>query len=177
MAEDKKYLVKNRSASVVVYKIPERGIRREFYPGETKKISKDELVDLSYQSGGKELMAQYLIIEDENLTNELEIHTEQEYWMNENQIKDLLKNGSLDAFLDALDFAPRGVIDLIKKFAVSLPLSDMNKINALKEKTGFDLQKALLHIREEKETQSSAPQRRVSAAPTRRVESKNKVVK
>ncbi len=30
------YLVTNRSASTVVYKLPEEGIRREFQPGETK---------------------------------------------------------------------------------------------------------------------------------------------
>ena len=34
-------------------------------------------------------------------------------------------------------------IDLIKSLAVSLPLSDYNKRKALKDKTGFDLDKAL----------------------------------
>jgi len=37
------YNVKNRSTSMVVYTIPENNIRREFMPGETKKISKEEL--------------------------------------------------------------------------------------------------------------------------------------
>ena len=40
---EKMYLVKNRSASMVVYKIPEDGIRREFAPGESKKIKYAEL--------------------------------------------------------------------------------------------------------------------------------------
>jgi len=70
--------------------------------------------------------------------------------MSEAQIKDLLVRGSLDAFLDALDFAPIGVIDLIKTMAVQLPLTDLNKRRALKEKTGFDVDKALVHIEEEK---------------------------
>ena len=39
---EKSYLVKNRSASVVVYVIPEEGIRREFMPGESKRIEKSE---------------------------------------------------------------------------------------------------------------------------------------
>ena len=38
---EKSYLVKNRSASVVVYVIPEEGIRREFMPGESKRIEKN----------------------------------------------------------------------------------------------------------------------------------------
>ena len=144
------YNVKNRSAGMVVYKIPEDGIRREFAPGETKKISFKELEKLSYQSGGRALMTNFLQIYDEKVTQELNIHTENEYYMSEEQIKELLVSGSLDDFLDCLDYAPVGVIDLIKKFAVTLPLNDVEKRQALLNKTGFDVSKALQHIREEK---------------------------
>ena len=144
------YNVKNRSAGMVVYKIPEDGIRREFAPGETKKISFKELEKLSYQSGGRALMTNFLQIYDEKVTQELNIHTENEYYMSEEQIKELLVSGSLAAFLDCLDYAPVGVIDLIKKFAVMLPLNDVEKRQALLAKTGFDVSKALEHIREEK---------------------------
>lgn len=148
---EKMYLVKNRSASMVVYKIPEDGIRREFAPGESKKIKYSELEKLSYQSGGRALMANFLQIVDENVTNNLNIHTEAEYYMSEEQIVDLIKNGSLDAFLDCLDYAPVGVIDLLKKYAVSLPMNDIKKRQALKEKTGFDVEAALKHNEEDKE--------------------------
>ena len=37
------YNVKNRSASTVVYNIPDQNIRREFAPGEEKKIAFKEL--------------------------------------------------------------------------------------------------------------------------------------
>ena len=144
------YNVKNRSAGMVVYKIPEDGIRREFAPGETKKISFKELEKLSYQSGGRALMTNFLQIYDEKVTQELNIHTENEYYMSEEQIKELLVSGSLAAFLECLDYAPIGVIDLIKKFAVTLPLNDVEKRQALLAKTGFDVSKALEHIREEK---------------------------
>jgi len=68
-----------------------------------------------------------------------------------------LLTGSLDAFLDCLDFAPIGVIDLIKTYAVALPLSDYNKRQALKEKIGFDVDAALQHKQEEKEEEVAAP--------------------
>ena len=71
------------------------------------------------------------------------VHTEPEYYLDEAGVIKLLTEGSLDEFLDCLDFAPIGVIDLIKSLAVSLPLSDYNKRKALKDKTGFDLDKAL----------------------------------
>lgn len=173
-----KYLVKNRSTSMVVYKIPEMGIRREYMPGEVKKVSFDELEKLSYQSGGRELMANFLQITDEHVTEELGIPTEAEYYMSEEQVVDLLKNGNYDAFLDALDYAPTGVIDLIKRFAVSLPLEDMVKQEAIKEKLGFDVQAAIKHVKEEKaeenDTSSNAAETTTHA---RRTNPTYKVVK
>ena len=62
-----------------------------------------------------------------------------------------MQTGSIEEFLDCLDFAPPGVIDLIKKLSVSLPLADIQKRQALKTKTGFDCDAALKHVMEEKE--------------------------
>jgi hypothetical protein len=42
--KDYYYNVKNRSAGVVIYKIPEQNIRRHFAIGETKRISYSELL-------------------------------------------------------------------------------------------------------------------------------------
>ena len=164
--QDTLYNVKNRSSSVVVYRIPESNLRREFAPGEVKRIPFGELEKLTYQQGGREMLEQFLQIVDEVVTTDLNVHREFEYNMSENQIRELLISGSLDAFLDALDFAPIGVIDLIKTMAVKLPLTDLNKRKALKEKTGFDVDKALVHIEEEKIEEGehitpNAPERRV----------------
>ena len=159
-----KYVVKNRSASRVFYKIPELGIRREFMPGETKRIDFDELEKLSFQAGGRELMANFLQIQSQTAIDELSIATEPEYNMSEEQILDLIRNGSLDAFLDCLDFAPTGVIDILKKFAVSAPLTDYEKRKALKDKTGFDVDTAIKNVEAERAETNEAKQ-----APTRRV--------
>lgn len=185
--EETKFNVKNRSSSMVFYKIPETNIRREFQPGEVKAIPFGELEKLTYQPGGRELLEEFLQILEEDATNTLAVHREVEYDMSEAQIRDLLLTGSLDAFLDALDFAPIGVVDLIKSLAVSLPLTDLNKRKALKEKTGFDVDKALVHIEEEKAEEkvpaAPATERRVKetrkteeAAPARRTTSNYKVV-
>lgn len=143
MANEKKYQVKNRSAGMVVYSLPELGIRREFAPGEVKKIAYSELEKLSYQSGGRNLMMHFLQIVDEEVTSSLNIHTENEYYMSEAQIVELIKTGSLDAFLDCLDYAPVGIIDLIKRYAVDIPMNDAEKRKALKDKTGFDVDTAI----------------------------------
>lgn len=180
--QDKICYVKNRSAGTVSYRIPEDGVRRLFQPGEIKKVSASELEKLTFQTGGRELISDYLQITDEQVVDNLNIHIEQEYWMDEQQVKDLLINGSLDAFLDALDFAPQGVKDLIKRFAVELPLNDYAKREALKKATGFDVTKALLHKQEElepDETAAEAPKRRVKTETStsgRRASTNYKVV-
>ena len=66
------YLVTNRSASTVVYSIPEDGIRRAFAPGETKKIRHGELEKLSYRDGGKVIISEYLLIRSEEAIADLE---------------------------------------------------------------------------------------------------------
>lgn len=144
-------LVKNRGASHVSYRIPEDGIRRSFAPGETKEISYQELEKLTFQPGGMMLLTNYLQLIETEALNAFGIRTEPEYHMSEADVAKLIKTGSLDAFLDALDFAPVSVIDLIKKLSIDIPLMDMDKRKALKAKTGFDVDAALRHIEEEKE--------------------------
>ena len=137
------YLVQNRSTSMVCYSIPELNIRREFQPNEIKRIKFDELNQLINQPGGTLLIQDYLKIDTPEVTQELNIETEPEYYMTKENVKDLILNGSLDQFLDCLDFAPEGVIEIIKDMAIDLPMNDVEKRTALKNKTGFDVDAAI----------------------------------
>ena len=180
------YNVKNRSAGVATYKIPEMGIRRTFSPGEVKKISAEELEKLTYRPGGMALLANFLQIMEPEAIAKVGLNPQPEYFMSEQDIVKMMTTGSLDEFLDCLDFAPPGVIDLVKKLSVSLPLGDINKRKALKEKTGFDCDAALKHVMEEKEDEGEntilkTGERRVKkdekpAAPERRTAPKYNVV-
>lgn len=145
------YRVKNRGASTVVYKIADKGIRREFKPGQIIPISSEELEELTFQPGGTLILSQFLQILDLEGIQATGIKTEPEYHMSEADVAKLITSGSLEAFLDALDFAPIGVIDLIKKLSISIPMVDIQKRKALKEKTGFDVEAALKHNEEDKE--------------------------
>jgi hypothetical protein len=189
---DKVFNVKNRSAGIVVYRIPEDGIRREFAPGETKRIAYSELEKLSYQSGGTQLIAQYLQVQSDEALDELAVHREPEYKMSEQDVVNLIKGSdNVDEFLDCLDFAPDGIIDLIRTLAVKLPMENTAKKKALKEKTGFDVDAALKNIEAEKEEEAAkkpaaspsgrrvqpAAEKAEPAAPTRRTTPKYNVVK
>ena len=156
--------VKNRSASVVVYTVPDLNVRRRFIPGEIKEIPQEELQQLLYQPGGEEILTDCLQVAKEDIKHLDIIEPEQEYFYSEEDIKNIMKFGSQDEFLDMLDFAPEGVMNLIKKYSVDLPLTDLHKIEALKKKTGFDSAKALENSTDENgELQvAEAPKRRVT---------------
>lgn len=160
--------VQNRSAGRVIYRIPEDNIRRTFAPGEIKSIPLGELEKLTFQEGGKTLIEDYLLLTNPKATEDLDIATEPEYWLNAQQVEELLVNGSNDELLDALDFAPQGVIDLIKDMAVKIKINDYNKRASIKQKTGFDVTKALeLEQQEHEENEvvvHEAPKRRVQPA-------------
>lgn len=166
MAKMYYYNVKNRSAGIVLYKIPEEGITRRFAPGETKRISYQELLQLSYQPGGREIMANFLQIQSEGVPKSLGIKTEPEYYMSEKDVVALLRDGTLDQFLDCLDYAPAGVIELIKKFAVELPLEDYKKREALKVKTGFDADRAIINAGQEPDEKEEEKVKKEVEAPT-----------
>ena len=127
-----KIKIKNRSDSFVGFGIPEMHLRREFSPNETKEVESEEIEKLAYQPGGQELLDKYFMIMDKDFAEKVSpnVASEPEYKFVEEDIKDLLVNGSLDKFLDFLDFAPDGAIDLAKNLAITYA-SDTNKIDAI----------------------------------------------
>ena len=133
--------VKNRDNGTVGYTIPELGnLHRSFSKGETKEITMDELRKLSYISGGKLLLQDYLIVQNQDALRD---DVEPEYYYGEEEIKKLLLTGSNDQLLDCLEFAPEGVIGLVKDLAVSLKINDISKRNIILEKTGFNVTNAI----------------------------------
>ena len=107
--------VANRDSGRVGYKIDELGVMRQFAPRETKEVTFEELERLSFLPGGDVMLKNYLIVKNPEAIKQLGIDVEPEYYYTEKEIKDILVNGTMDQFLDCLDFAPDGVLDLLKK--------------------------------------------------------------
>lgn len=141
---DKKYKVTNRGVGTTGYTIDELHVRRQFAPDSFKYISFAELEALSFIPGGKRLLKEYLVIEDEGVAQYLlEGTVEPEYFYSEKEVKRVMVQGTLDEFLDMLDFAPQGILRMIKDLSVSLPLNDVDKRNAILKKMQFDVDKAI----------------------------------
>lgn len=180
MDKDTRIQVLNRDNGSTIYSIPEmNGLRRVFQAGEIKEITFEELEKLSYIPGGRELLRDNLVIINSPEAIQLLLgKVEPEYSYSRNDIIRLMKEGSLDEFLDCLDFAPEGVKDLIKNLAVELPLNDVAKREAIYDKLGFNVDNAIRIQKEavEPEEKPTVARRRVKkdldekeGIPSRRV--------
>lgn len=168
--------VTNRDNGIVGYSIPDLGnLKRDFEYGESKDITVEELRKLSYIPGGMYILKNCLIIDNKDLVEELLGEVEPEYYYTEKEVKDLLLNGSIDEFMDCLDFAPQGTLDLVKRYAVELEINDLAKREAIKEKLNFDVSGAISinkQAAEDNEEKDTTKNRRRVAA-TKKVETEN----
>jgi hypothetical protein len=172
--------VRNRNNGTTGYTL-DGDFHRDFNPEESKKVPFSELRQLSYAPGGQYILDNYLVIEDQEALDLLNMTVEPEYFYTEDKVKELLFTGSIDAFADFLDFAPKGAIEIAKNIAIKEQIPDIRKRNMLSEKTGLNINNAIMVneiIDAEDETTEEAPkQRRVqvennvqSETPKRRAE-------
>ena len=134
----------NKYNGTVGYDVPDLEIHRNFYPGEIKEISFNELERLSFVPGGDIILKDFLEIQNEEAIERLfSVKPQPEYYYTKEDIKKLMETGTLDQFLDCLDFAPAAVKQMIKDLAVNLPLNDVAKRKAIFEKLDFDVTRAI----------------------------------
>lgn len=151
---DTQITVTNRDNGTVGYTIPDlNNLHRNYQAKEKKSITMEELRKLSYIPGGLYLLRNCLVLDNKEAIQELLGDVEPEYFYSEAEIKQLLKTGSLAQLEDCLDFAPKGVIDLVKSIAVETELNDINKRQVILNKTGFNVTKAIEINRETAEAE------------------------
>ena len=141
--KDRAVKLTNRDTGFSGYTIPDTGTHRRFSPGETKTVTFDEIEKLSWVSGGKEILRDYLIIEDEEAAREILGDVEPEYFYTKETIDKLLREGSLEQLQDTLEFGPKGVKDLVKQEAVETKLDSTAKREAIQESTNFNVTRAI----------------------------------
>jgi hypothetical protein len=167
MTNNTKIKVKNRSFGSVGYTIPDlNNLHREFEFGEQKEITYEELFKLSQIPGGQYIIENYLTIDNEEVVAALLGEVEPEYYYTAADVKELLVSGTLDQLEDCLNFAPEGVIDLVKDISVQLPLNDVAKRDMIFKKTGFNVAQAIVISQDEEKEEVATPTRK--SAPIKR---------
>ena len=187
--EQKIISVTNRNAGWTGYTLSDTNTNRQFAPRETKKIPLEELQQLQYAPGGEYMLKNCFIINDMDALTALNMeNVEPEYFYTETEVRTLLETGTLDQLEDCLNFAPDGVIDLIKTIAVETELPDTRKRKLISEKTGLNIDNAIMvntvmateedSAPTEVKSRKAAPINAASSTPTRKAEpvSKYKVV-
>ena len=101
-------------------------------------ISKEELKALNYTHGGRIIIEKYLMF-DEDFARSLGLDVEPEYNYTIEDVKKLLTSGTLEQLEDCLEFAPEGVLDLVKKEAISMRLDSHQKRELISKKLGINL--------------------------------------
>jgi hypothetical protein len=144
ISKDKLVKVVNKFGGVVGYDVPDTNIHRNYAPNQVREVTYDELEKVFYTPGGEIILKDYLEIQDEDAIEALfAAPVEPEYHYDRKDIEALLTTGTLDQFLDCLDFAPEVTKEIIKDIAVELPLNDMAKRKAIQDKLGFNVTKAI----------------------------------
>lgn len=138
-----KVIVENRGNATCCYRVPDTNIIRTFVAEERKEISMGELRAATQIPGTRRVIKDNLIIHSKEAVEELLPEVEPEYFYTMKDVDFLLSRGTLDQLCDALDFAPEGVVSLIKDQAVNTELNDMRKREAILEQTGFNVTKAI----------------------------------
>ena len=156
----------NRDNGTVGYTIPDLNLHRTFSGGETKTITFEELEKLAWVKGGLNLLKNYLIIQDEEAVKELLGDVEPEYYYTKDTVRTLLKDGSLEQLQDTLEFAPKGVVDLVKDEAVDMPLNDVAKRKEILKQTHFDVDGAIkareAYSKKDENEEEDKPKRRAN---------------
>lgn len=143
---DRTVNVRYRAAGFGAYKLND-GRVRQFDHNEVKRdIPVRELEELSYSDSGFNFMQHNLLINDQEVCEYLGLTIEPEYFYTEETIKTLLQTGTEDQLLDCIDFAPKGVLSMIRDVAVQIRLNDVNKRQIILEKLGYNVTAAIANL-------------------------------
>ena len=134
--------VRNMVDYTVGYRIEEDNVRRQFSPHEIKTVTAGELRKLDYTRGGHVLLTSYLAVQNKSLAEEFGIEEDvfsNEYNWDAARVDEVLLSEPIEILQDAMDFAPEGILQLIKDRAIALRLDSMDKRKVISDGMNIDL--------------------------------------
>lgn len=126
------------------YILPSSGRSRRLMPNVTMRVTAGELRELFFSPGGSILLQNYINVGNKSLAAEFGVPYDAiEYNWTEANVKKCLLEDDIDVLLDALYFAPQGIIETLKDDAIKLEINDRAKIKAISDKTGVNIDAAI----------------------------------
>lgn len=152
--------------------------RYVFGAQQTKTITAGELRSMAYVPGVLTMLLDgKLRIQNRELCEEFNVPTDvPEYDLTIAEIDDILLNKEADYLLDALDWAPEGILELIKRRAIELKLPDVAKRKYISDRLECNVDEMIRNAEKlETAASSEAPvEQKKAPERKRRVQSKNK---
>lgn len=149
----------NSTGSVSYYSEFSRTLRKWDKPSTIKKISLEELRELVGSSGGYELLENFLLIKNMDVREELGLPVNKEYMLDEKEIKALLKK-SVDVLTSTLENTSDSIKEKIAQSAIDTKLSDLDKLEVIKEYSGVDVLFAIQEKKEEEKELKAADKKK-----------------
>ena len=135
--------------------------RYAFGPQQSKSLSAGEIRSLAYVPG---ILTMFfdgkLRLGNDKLAVEFNIPVDvPEYAYTIEDIDNILLNEDIEVLLDTLDFAPEGIIELVKSRAVALKIPSLEKRKVISERLSTDKMKVSIDkmIRETEEMEEALP--------------------
>jgi hypothetical protein len=150
----------NSTGSVSYYSEFSRTLRKWDKPNSTKKISLEELRELVGSSGGYELLENFLLIKNMDVREDLGLPVNKEYMLDEKEIKAVLKK-SVDVLENTLENTSDSIKEKIAQSAIDTKLSDLDKLEAIKEYSGVDVL-TVIQEKKEEEKQEKADKKKTT---------------
>lgn len=135
--------------------------------GTVKKVKLGELRDVIGTVGGYVLFSEnLLLIRDEEVREELGLPELDEYTFTEKEIKDLLKNKSIDELEEVVQNCTDDMLDTITSTAIQEEVSDLNKLRIIEDYTGVNVVEAIKTHQEENPTAKTTKRSPKTASTT-----------
>jgi hypothetical protein len=150
----------NSTGSVSYYSEFSRTLRKWDKPNSTKKISLEELRELVGSSGGYELLENFLLIKNMDVREDLGLPVNKEYMLDEKEIKAVLKK-SVDVLENTLENTSDSIKEKIAQSAIDTKLSDLDKLEVIKEYSGVDVL-TVIQEKKEEEKQEKADKKKTT---------------
>jgi hypothetical protein len=144
----------NSTGSVSYYSEFSRTLRKWDKPNSTKKISLEELRELVGSSGGYELLENFLLIKNMEVREDLGLPVNKEYMLDEKEIKAVLKK-SVDVLETTLENTSDSIKEKIAQSAIDTKLSDLDRLEIIKEYSGVDVLTAIQEKKEEEKQEKA----------------------
>jgi hypothetical protein len=129
-----------RSNGKVAWTAPTLRIRREWSPNNREQYpSAEEIRDVYFSPGGRDLINDFLIIHDEEIRTELAMPTDIEYTLTLEEIKTVIADGSPAEVKDLLTYSPEGARQVALDMATAGQIDSAEKINIIGKILGKDI--------------------------------------